>query len=154
MTGTGPDLFTRGRTMNIAKDDNDASPAQPALAVAIEDDGKKRKKDDKGKKGKKARKAAAAASAAAGEDGAVASQSAALKGKAYDKELAKLHEKLVTLQEWVKHKGLKVCIVFEGRDGAGKGGAIKAITERVSPRVFRTVALPAPTDREKSQMYM
>jgi polyphosphate kinase len=77
-----------------------------------------------------------------------------MKGKAYDKELARLHEKLVTLQEWVKHKGLKVCIVFEGRDGAGKGGAIKAITERVSPRVFRTVALPAPTEREKSQMYM
>jgi polyphosphate kinase 2 (PPK2 family) len=57
------------------------------------------------------------------------------------------------LQEWVIHKGLKVCIVFEGRDGAGKGGTIKAITERVSPRVFRVVALPAPSDREKSQMY-
>ena len=77
-----------------------------------------------------------------------------LKGKAYDKELAKLHVKLVKLQEWVKYKGLKVCIVFEGRDGAGKGGAIKAITERVSPRVFRTVALPAPTERQKSQMYL
>jgi polyphosphate kinase 2 len=68
--------------------------------------------------------------------------------------LEKLHVELVKLQEWVKHKGLKVCIVFEGRDGAGKGGAIKAITERVSPRVFRVVALPAPTDREKTQMYM
>ena len=77
-----------------------------------------------------------------------------LKGKDYDKELAKLHVELVKLQEWVKHKGLKVCIVFEGRDGAGKGGTIKAITERVSPRVFRVVALPAPTEREKSQMYM
>ncbi|MFO1363102.1 MAG: polyphosphate kinase 2 [Burkholderiales bacterium] len=76
-----------------------------------------------------------------------------LKRKAYDKALAKLHVELVTLQEWVKHKGLKVCIVFEGRDGAGKGGTIKAITERVSPRVFRVVALPAPTEREKSQMY-
>ncbi len=76
-----------------------------------------------------------------------------LKRKAYDKELAKLHGELVKLQEWVKHKGLKVCIVFEGRDGAGKGGTIKAITERVSPRVFRVVALPAPTEREKSQMY-
>jgi len=73
--------------------------------------------------------------------------------KAYDKELARLHVELVKLQEWVKHKGLKVCIVFEGRDGAGKGGTIKAITERVSPRVFRVVALPAPTEREKSQMY-
>jgi hypothetical protein len=61
---------------------------------------------------------------------------------------------LVKLQEWVVAKGLKVCIVFEGRDGAGKGGTIKAITERVSPRVFRVVALPAPTEREKSQMYV
>jgi polyphosphate kinase 2 len=76
-----------------------------------------------------------------------------LKRKAYDKALAKLHVELVKLQEWVKHKGLKVCIVFEGRDGAGKGGTIKAITERVSPRVFRVIALPAPTEREKSQMY-
>ena len=76
-----------------------------------------------------------------------------LKNKDYDKELAKLHVELVKLQEWVKYKGLKVCIVFEGRDGAGKGGAIKAITERVSPRVFRVVALPAPTEREKTQMY-
>jgi polyphosphate kinase 2 len=77
-----------------------------------------------------------------------------LKRKVYDKELAKLHVELVKLQEWVKHKGLKVCVVFEGRDGAGKGGTIKAITERVSPRVFRVVALPAPTEREKSQMYV
>jgi polyphosphate kinase 2 len=77
-----------------------------------------------------------------------------LKGKDYDKELARLHVELVKLQEWVKYKGLKVCIVFEGRDGAGKGGTIKAITERVSPRVFRVVALPAPTEREKSQMYV
>jgi polyphosphate kinase 2 len=76
-----------------------------------------------------------------------------LKRKDYDKALAKLHVELVRLQEWVKHKGLKVCVVFEGRDGAGKGGTIKAITERVSPRVFRVIALPAPTEREKSQMY-
>lgn len=74
--------------------------------------------------------------------------------KKYLKELAKLHVELVKLQEWVKAKGLKVCIVFEGRDGAGKGGTIKAITERVSPRVFRVVALPTPTEREKSQMYV
>jgi polyphosphate kinase 2 len=77
-----------------------------------------------------------------------------LKGKAYEAELERLHVELVKLQEWIKHKGLKVCIVFEGRDGAGKGGAIKAITERVSPRVFRVLALPAPTEREKSQMYL
>jgi polyphosphate kinase 2 len=77
-----------------------------------------------------------------------------LKRREYEKELEKLHVELVKLQEWVKHKGLKVCVVFEGRDGAGKGGTIKAITERVSPRVFRVVALPAPTDRDKSQMYV
>jgi polyphosphate kinase 2 len=76
-----------------------------------------------------------------------------LKNKEYEKELAKLHVELVKLQEWTKYKGLKVCIVFEGRDGAGKGGVIKAITERVSPRTFRVVALPAPTEREKTQMY-
>ena len=76
-----------------------------------------------------------------------------LKGKDYDQELARLHAELVTLQEGVVHKGLKVCIIFEGRDGAGKGGTIKAMTERVSPRIFRVVALPAPTEREKSQMY-
>ena len=76
-----------------------------------------------------------------------------LKRKEYENELDKLHVELVNLQEWVKLKGLKVCVVFEGRDGAGKGGTIKAITERVSPRVFRVVALPAPTEREKSQMY-
>ena len=76
-----------------------------------------------------------------------------LSEKDYQGELRKMHVELVKLQEWVKFKGLKVCIVFEGRDGAGKGGTIKAITERVSPRVFRVVALPAPTEREKSQMY-
>jgi polyphosphate kinase len=77
-----------------------------------------------------------------------------LTGKAYERELKRLHAELVKLQLWVVAKGLKVCIVFEGRDGAGKGGVIKAITERVSPRVFRVVALPAPTDRERSQMYI
>jgi polyphosphate kinase 2 len=77
-----------------------------------------------------------------------------LRGKAYDREMRKLHVELVRLQEWVKYKGLKVCILFEGRDGAGKGGVIKAMTERVSPRVFRVIALPAPTEREKSQMYI
>lgn len=77
-----------------------------------------------------------------------------LTSKEYDKQLAKLHVELVKLQEWVRHEGLKVCILFEGRDGAGKGGTIKAIVERVSPRVFRVVALPAPTEREKSQLYV
>jgi polyphosphate kinase 2 len=77
-----------------------------------------------------------------------------LKRKDYDKELAKLHVELVKLQRWVQATGAKVCILFEGRDGAGKGGTIKAITERVSPRVFRVIALPAPTEREKSQMYV
>jgi polyphosphate kinase len=76
-----------------------------------------------------------------------------LKNKDYERELATLHVELVKLQQWVVNKGLKVCIVFEGRDGAGKGGVIKAMTERVSPRVFRVAALPAPTEREKSQMY-
>jgi polyphosphate kinase 2 len=76
-----------------------------------------------------------------------------LKRKDYERELARLHVELVKLQQWVVHKGLRVCIIFEGRDGAGKGGTIKAMTERVSPRIFRVVALPAPTEREKSQMY-
>ena len=77
-----------------------------------------------------------------------------LGAKAYAQELKKLHVELVKLQEWVKREGKKVCILFEGRDGAGKGGTIKAITERVSPRTFRVIALPAPTEREKSQMYV
>src|SRR6201988_734213 len=77
-----------------------------------------------------------------------------LKRKDYESSLRKLHVRLVELQDWVRHESKKVCIVFEGRDGAGKGGTIKAITARVSPRVFRVVALPAPTEREKSQMYI
>jgi polyphosphate kinase len=84
----------------------------------------------------------------------VAERREELSGKDYAKEMKKLHVELVKLQEWVKKKGLKICVVFEGRDGAGKGGVIKALTERVSPRVFRVVALPAPTERQKSQMYV
>lgn len=76
-----------------------------------------------------------------------------LNRKRYEKELGRLQAELCKLQAWVKYKGLRVIIVFEGRDAAGKGGTIRAITERVSPRVFRVVALPAPSDREKSQMY-
>ena len=77
-----------------------------------------------------------------------------LSTKDYEKELARLHVELVKLQEWVVRTGAKVCVLFEGRDGAGKGGTIKALTERVSPRIFRVIALPAPSDREKTQMYM
>jgi polyphosphate kinase 2 len=98
-----------------------------------------KKKDKKDEKARKAKPAEA---------------SEPLTAKDYDREMKKLHVELVKLQQWVMHKGLRVCIVFEGRDGAGKGGTIKAITERVSPRVFRVVALPAPTEREKSQMYI
>ncbi len=99
----------------------------------------------------KAKKVADVAEAA---QAAPAEPKGKLKTKDYEKELARLHVELVKLQEWVVDKGLKVCIAFEGRDTAGKGGTIKALTERVSPRVFRVVALPAPSDREKTQMYM
>jgi polyphosphate kinase 2 len=77
-----------------------------------------------------------------------------MKRKPYEREMRVLHGELVAMQEWVKETGAKICLVFEGRDTAGKGGTIKRITERVSPRVFRVVALPAPTEREKSQMYI
>jgi polyphosphate kinase 2 len=77
-----------------------------------------------------------------------------MKRKAYEQELRKLQVKLCHLQDWVKTKGLRVIVIFEGRDAAGKGGTIKALTERVSPRVFRVVALPAPSDRQKTQMFM
>src|SRR5688572_8559878 len=86
------------------------------------------------------------------QDDAPGAEREPMKRKEYEAELEKLHVELVKLQQWVVAEELKVCIVFEGRDTAGKGGAIKAITERVSPRVFRVVALPAPTEREKSQM--
>jgi polyphosphate kinase 2 len=77
-----------------------------------------------------------------------------MKRKEYEREMRLLHGELVAMQQWVKASGARICIVFEGRDTAGKGGTIKRITERVSPRVFRVVALPAPTEREKSQMYI
>jgi polyphosphate kinase 2 len=99
------------------------------------------------------RAAGRSAGAKAAGDDADGRSAGALSGKDYERELKKLHVELVKLQEWVKHSGAKICIVFEGRDGAGKGGTIKAITERVSPRVFRVIALPTPTEREKSQMY-
>ena len=112
------------------------------------------------KKGKTANDHAASAASVAEQSAPVetaapdAGDREPMSAKAYAKALKKLHVELVKLQEWVLHKGLKVCIIFEGRDGAGKGGTIKALTERVSPRVFRVVALPAPTEREKSQMYI
>jgi polyphosphate kinase len=87
-------------------------------------------------------------------EAAAGAETGKLSSKAYDLELEKLHVELVKLQQWAVAKNQKVCIVFEGRDGAGKGGCIKALTERVSPRVFRVVALPAPTERQKSQMYL
>ncbi|MCE9658837.1 MAG: polyphosphate kinase 2 [Burkholderiales bacterium] len=109
-------------------------------------------------KGKKARAAPDAEGvetvAATGTVPTTAKPEGDLSDKQYAKALKKLHVELVTLQQWVIATGAKVCIVFEGRDGAGKGGTIKAITERVSPRVFRVMALPAPSEREKSQMYM
>ena len=123
------------------------------------------KKADKAKKSKKAKKTArpetpvqaaveeAPPSDEPGEDVASAPRPK-MKTKEYEAELAKLQGELVAMQEWVKSSGAKVCVVFEGRDTAGKGGTIKRIVERVSPRVFRVVALPAPTEREKSQMYI
>jgi polyphosphate kinase 2 len=90
----------------------------------------------------------------AGSRTANKTQPSKMKRKSYEKELHELQVKLCLLQDWVKQKGLRAIIVFEGRDTAGKGGTIKALTERVSPRVFRVVALPAPSDREKSQMYI
>jgi polyphosphate kinase 2 len=111
-----------------------------------------RKKDRKGSKGSKdqARRDDRGAASAAADPGS----SEKLKAREYEREMRRLHGELVAMQEWVKATGAKVCIVFEGRDTAGKGGTIKRITERVSPRVFKVVALSAPTEREKSQMYI
>ena len=94
-----------------------------------------------------------ASSAMAGQE-AEAGPASKMKRREYEREMKILHGQLVAMQEWVKESGAKICVVFEGRDTAGKGGTIKRITERVSPRVFRVVALPTPTEREKSQMYM
>ena len=107
------------------------------------------------KKGKQHQGHAAAPAASAGaQQLAEAGPPPKMKRKAYEREMRVLHGELVAMQEWVKATGAKICIVFEGRDTAGKGGTIKRITERVSPRVFRVIALPAPTEREKSQMYI
>ncbi len=109
------------------------------------------------KKGKKAMKGGRADSDALHPDAdqiPAPERSQKMKRKEYERELRCLHGELVAVQEWVKASGAKVCVVFEGRDTAGKGGTIKAITERVSPRVFRVIALPSPTEREKSQMHI
>jgi polyphosphate kinase 2 len=107
------------------------------------------------KKGKqKQHEAAGQALPTAERQDAADSPPAKMKRKEYERQMRVLHGELVAMQEWVKTSGAKICIVFEGRDTAGKGGTIKRITERVSPRVFRVVALPAPTEREKSQMYV
>jgi polyphosphate kinase 2 (PPK2 family) len=109
-----------------------------------------KKKDNQRQEGAKAR-AASAVTRRAGDEGG---GQPTMKRKQYEQEMRRLHGELVAMQEWVKGSGAKICVLFEGRDTAGKGGTIKRITERVSPRVFRVMALPAPTEREKSQMYM
>ena len=111
-------------------------------------------KKNKEKDGRDRDDAAARASSSAAGAQAGTGPPAKLKRREYERQMRVLQGELVALQEWVKESGAKVCVVFEGRDTAGKGGTIKRITERVSPRVFRVVALPAPTGREKSQMYI
>jgi polyphosphate kinase 2 len=112
-------------------------------------------KKDKKEKGRKQSSAPAGVKNGAGAAPEQASGARApMKRREFDEEIAKLQVELVALQAWVLATGAKICVLFEGRDAAGKGGVIKRITERVSPRVFRTVALPAPTEREKTQMYI
>ncbi len=112
------------------------------------------KKKDKKRKAKQNTQAPRQSEESIEVDAVYADRDRKMKRKEYERELRRLHGELVAVQEWVKASGAKICIVFEGRDTAGKGGTIKAITERVSPRVFRVIALPAPTEREKSQMYV
>jgi polyphosphate kinase 2 len=110
-------------------------------------------KEKKNKKGKEKQKQAKAVALSPNGDGAKEPAAGPMSRKDFEKEIEKMQVELVKLQEWVKATGAKICVIFEGRDTAGKGGVIKRITERVSPRVFRVVALGTPTDREKSQMY-
>jgi polyphosphate kinase 2 len=126
-------------------------PEAEEAAMAHDKKSKKQKKREAEAKAEARLPVAPKAAPAAAEPAAAGGR---LRRKEYEHELAQLHVELVRLQEWVVQKGMKVCTLFEGRDGAGKGGTIKAITERVSPRVFRVVALPTPTEREKSQMYV
>ena len=127
-----------------AEADLEREPAAKAVAKAA----------IKAKAEKKAKSKTRAKDSGGHESAATPAPDEPLSRKVYAKELRRLHAEMVALQLWVQEKGLKICIIFEGRDGAGKGGTIKAITSRVSPRVFRVVALPAPSDREKTQMYM
>jgi polyphosphate kinase len=139
------DSFERAKKKN--REDGVAGDAPAATADA-------EPAPKKARSGKHKVREAAAAPATPAANAAADAEREPLSAKAYAKALKGLHVELVKLQEWIKQEGLKVCIIFEGRDGAGKGGTIKALTERVSPRVFRVVALPAPTEREKSQMYI
>ena len=132
----GPDAGGRGRRCGVVS-------AEGKDQIRGEEEGQK------AEKGQARRDDAVAQSA-----GTPAEPAAKMKTKDYEREMRRLHGELVAMQEWVKATGAKVCIVFEGRDTAGKGGTIKRITERVSPRVFKVVALSAPTEREKSQMYV
>ncbi len=111
------------------------------------------KNKDKAKQKEQKARDKEARSASPAKNGATPEVKEKMSRKEYEKELAKLQVELVKLQEWVKATGAKICVLFEGRDAAGKGGTIKGITEKVSPRVFRVVALPSPTEREKTQMY-
>jgi polyphosphate kinase 2 len=138
----------------MIQDHGDRAPgAEEASAMA-----KGTKKGDKDRKKKHQDEAfhGGAAGQPASPDGHGAADGGGrrMKRKAYEREMRRLHGELVAMQEWVKSSGAKICIVFEGRDTAGKGGTIRRITERVSPRVFRVVALPAPNERERSQMYV
>jgi polyphosphate kinase 2 len=127
------------------------------IALVAKKKDKKDKKDARDKKGSKGSRRARHQERRGAKDWTAALKRkpvAPMKAKVYEREMRRLHGELVALQEWVKATGARVVIVFEGRDTAGKGGTIKRITERVSPRVFRVVALPAPTERERSQMYV
>jgi polyphosphate kinase len=144
---TGPDdgdgILSRGRRKAAA-----ASRARVTHQWEVRAMSKKKKKEHKQHEAE-----GGAPQAGAGQE-AEAGPPPKMKRKPYEQQMRILHGDLVAMQEWVKDSGAKICIVFEGRDTAGKGGTIKRITERVSPRVFRVVALPAPTEREKSQMYV
>ena len=119
----------------------DRSPGRGATSVTVgsKNEHLKEKKDKKGKKDKKDKR-----------DGEPRTR---IRNKVYERELARLQLELAKLQEWIRHEGLKVVVVFEGRDTAGKGGVIKRIVERLNPRIVKVVALPAPTKRERSQWY-
>jgi len=133
-----------------AKDTEAPRPSEDTALPEVAED-TKAEKEKKGKKAKKHKKAKAAKKTKKDTGSAAPVK---LKRKQYEKQLRELQAELCALQEWVKATGQRIILLFEGRDAAGKGGCIKAITERVSPRIFRVVALPAPSDREKTQLYL